>query len=195
MARGVRTGPPMPDAPRSPIAALPTAPKDAEPGVVYAVIETPKGSRHKLDFDPALGVFALNKVMPAGQSFPFDFGFVPGTVGGDGDPLDVLVLMDDPTWPGVVVEARLLGVLEAEQTERDGTTERNDRLVAAATVTRHHADLRTLADVSAVTLDEVEEFFRSYNALAGKEVRFLGRGDAERARAVLDEGVRAAGAR
>lgn len=185
----------MPDAPRSPIAALPTAPKDAEPGVVYAVIETPKGSRHKLDFDPALGVFRLNKVMPAGQSFPFDFGFVPGTLGGDGDPLDVLVLMDDPTWPGVVVEVRLLGVLEAEQTERDGRTERNDRLVAAATVTRHHAGLRTLADVSAVTLDEVEEFFRSYNALAGKQVRFLGRGDAERARAALEAGRRAAAKR
>lgn len=178
MARGVRTGSPVPDAPRHPIAALPTAPENAEPGVVYAVIETPKGSRHKLDLKPALGVFVLKKVMPAGHSFPFGFGFVPGTRGGDGDPLDVLVLMDDPTWPGVVVEARLLGVLEAEQTERDGRTQRNDRLVAAATVTRHHADLRTLDDVSATVLDEVEQFFRSYNALAGKEVRFLGRGGA-----------------
>lgn len=182
----------MPDAPRHPTAVLPPAPDNGEPGVVYAVIETPKGSRHKLDWEPALGVFALNKVMPAGHTFPFDFGFVPGTLGGDGDPLDVLVLMDDPTWPGVLVEARLLGVLEAEQTERDGKTERNDRLVAAATVTRHYADLRTLSDVSPVVLDEVEQFFRSYNALAGREVRFLGRGDAERARAVVDEGVRRA---
>ena len=72
-------------------------------GVVHVVVETPRGSAHKLTFDAERGVFVLKKALPAGMVFPFDFGFVPGTRGGDGDPLDVLVLLDGTTPPGVLV--------------------------------------------------------------------------------------------
>ena len=113
---------PMP--PPSP-KGLPT--RSAEPGVTNIVIEVPKGSRNKYVYDDALGLFRLKKILPAGAVFPFDFGFIPSTIGGDGDPLDVLVLMDEPAFPGCLVPARIVGVIEADQTERDGTIHRNDR--------------------------------------------------------------------
>src|ERR687890_1560322 len=93
------------------------------------IIETPKGSRNKYNYDEKLGLFRLGGVLTSGASFPFDFGFVPSTLGGDGDPLDVLVLMDEPAFAGCLVRARLLGVIEAEQTEK-GKTAQNDRLIA-----------------------------------------------------------------
>jgi inorganic pyrophosphatase len=86
------------------------------------VIETPKGSPNKLVFEPRRGAFVLKGVLPAGAVFPFDFGFVPSTRAEDGDPLDVLVLMDAAVFPGCIVPSRLIGVIEAEQTEA-GTTE------------------------------------------------------------------------
>ena len=82
-------------------------------GELNVVVETPKGSRNKYNYDEKLGLFKLGGVLPAGAFFPFDFGFVPATVGGDGDPLDVLVLMDEPAFTGCLVESRLLGVVEA----------------------------------------------------------------------------------
>src|SRR5438105_6732779 len=105
--------------------------------VVHVIIDTPKGSRNKFKYDEELGLFKLSGVLPAGAVFPFDFGFVPATVGGDGDALDVLVLMDEPAFVGCLVEARLVGVIEAEQAE-DGNTMRNDRFIALAIKLRHH---------------------------------------------------------
>jgi inorganic pyrophosphatase len=101
-------------------------------GEIHAIIETPKGSRNKFDFDVRTGLFEPGSAMPAGVEFPFEFGFVPGTVGGDGDPLDLLILMDAPTFVGCVVKSRLIGVIEAKQRMKDGTEERNDRLIAVA---------------------------------------------------------------
>src|SRR5438876_43986 len=101
-------------------------------GELNVVIETPQGSRNKFTFDEELCLFKLGGVLPLGAAFPFDFGFLPDTMGQDGDPLDVLVLMDEPAFPGCLVPARLIGVIEAEQTEK-GKTERNDRLIAVAT--------------------------------------------------------------
>src|SRR5215212_7933289 len=139
------------------------------------VIETPKGSRNKYNYDEKLGLFKLGGVLPSGASFPFDFGFVPSTLGGDGDPLDVLVLMDEPAFAGCLVRTRLLGVIEAEQTERDGETTRNDRLVAVAADSRDHQDIRTLTDLNEHLVDEIEHFFVSYNEIKGKQFRPLGR--------------------
>src|SRR5687767_782444 len=88
-----------------------------ENGFLNVIVETPKGSRNKYNFDFELGLFRLKKVLPAGAVFPFDFGFIPSTCGDDGDPLDVLLLMDEPAFAGCVVEARLLGAMEASQTK------------------------------------------------------------------------------
>src|SRR5687768_1900762 len=114
---------------------------DEDSGTINVIIETPKGSRNKYEYDEKFGLFVLNEVLPAGASFPFDFGFVPSTKGEDGDPLDVLVLMDEAAYPGVLVPARLIGVIEAEQTE-GGKTERNDRLIAVAENSHTHREVR-----------------------------------------------------
>src|SRR5678816_3881477 len=113
---------------------------DAESDELNVLVDTPKGSRNKFKYDEERGLFKLGGVLPVGAVFPFDFGFIPSTVGGDGDPLDVLILMDEPAFPGCLVKAKLIGVIEAEQTEEKKTT-RNDRLIAVAADSRNHSCL------------------------------------------------------
>lgn len=103
---------------------------DQETGALNIVIEAPKGRRTKFKYDEEQGLFKFDKALPDGFAFPFDFGFVPSTIGGDGDPLDVVVLTEEPTFVGCLLPGKVLGILEAEQTS-DGKTERNDRLIAA----------------------------------------------------------------
>src|SRR4051812_36568224 len=110
---------------------------DDEDGIVNVVIETPKGSRNKIAYDPQRKLFELKSVLPTGWAFPFDFGFIPGTRGEDGDPLDVLVLMDEPACTGCLVRSRLIGVIRAKQTERNGDRQRNDRLIAVFAKSRN----------------------------------------------------------
>jgi inorganic pyrophosphatase len=157
---------------------------------VRVVIETSKGSRTKLTFDEKLEVFVVKKVLPEGMTFPFDFGFIPSTLGGDGDPLDVLVLMDEPVATGIVVPSRLVGVIEARQTERDGETEDNDRLLAVASVSNLFRDVKKLAHLPEAMVDQIEHFFVSYNEQAGKRFEPVGRHGPIRARHILDEGMR-----
>ena len=102
--------------------------------------------------------------------FPFDFGSIPGTVAEDGDPLDVLVLMDEPVFIGCLVETRLLGVIEAEQTEA-GETERNDRLIAVAAESHTNATLKSLKKLDSKLIGEIEHFFVSYNDARGKKFK------------------------
>lgn len=153
------------------------------------IIDTPKGSRNKFKYDEKRGLFELGGVLPAGAVFPFDFGFVPSTLGGDGDPLDVLLLMDEPAFAGCLVKARLIGVLEAEQTE-DGKTARNDRLIAVAAKSRAHQEVRSINAIARNLVDEIEHFFVSYNEMKGKDFKPLGRFGPERARKLVDEGLK-----
>ncbi|MCA1634565.1 MAG: inorganic diphosphatase [Acidobacteria bacterium] len=153
------------------------------------IIETPKGSRNKYDYDEETGLFKLGGVLPSGAVFPFDFGFVPSTVGGDGDPLDVLVLMDEPAFTGCLVRVRALGVIEAEQTERDGLTTRNDRLVGVASESRLLRKVKSLDGLDENLLDEIEHFFISYNVIKGKEFKPLGRFGRARALRLVEQGM------
>jgi len=132
------------------------------------VIETAKGSPNKCAYDARLGGFVLKGVLPAGAVFPYDFGFIPSTLGEDGDPLDVLVLMDAPAFAGCIVPSRLIGAIQAEQTE-DGKTRRNDRLLAVAAHSITHKSLREIDDINKDLLGQIEHFFVSYNAAKGKE--------------------------
>jgi inorganic pyrophosphatase len=170
----------------------PTAPGNLKPFVadssdLHIIIETPKGSRNKFNYDEELGLFKLGGVLPAGAVFPFDFGFVPATLGGDGDPLDVLLLMDEPAFVGCLVEARLIGVIEAEQTE-DGETTRNDRLIAVASESRTHKHVRSLSSLNETVVDEIEHFFVSYNEIKKKVFKPLGRFGPQRALKLVAEG-------
>jgi inorganic pyrophosphatase len=154
-------------------------------GNLHVLIDTPKGSRNKYKWDEAFGVFTLAGVLTVGAVFPYDFGDIPSTKGEDGDPLDVLVLMDEPAFVGCLVVARLLGALEAEQVE-DGKTVRNDRLVAVAVKAPTWEGVASLADLSPVLLHQIEHFFVSYNAARGRRFTVRGRRDADEARAIVE---------
>ena len=141
-------------------------------GVVMAVIETPGGSRNKFKYDEDLGFYSLSGVLPEGMVFPHAFGFVPRTKAEDGDPEDILIIMDEPTFTGCVVPSRLIGVMEAEQTE-DGKTERNDRLIAVPDQSRDYSDVKSLNDLNSNMLKEIEQFFITYNKEKGKKFKVL----------------------
>lgn len=153
------------------------------------IIEVPRGRRNKYKYDEERGLFELGGVLPVGAVFPFDFGFVPGTLGEDGDPLDVLVLLDEHCFPGCLVPARLLGAIKAEQTE-EGKTERNDRLIAASAVGLGYKDVLNLHDLPVRLVEEIEHFFVSYNQQRGKTFRPRGRLDAAEAERLVREGAK-----
>jgi inorganic pyrophosphatase len=118
------------------------------------------------------------------MAFPLDFGFVPGTHAEDGDPLDVLILADEGCAIGSLVTVRLLGVIEAEQTE-DGKTARNDRLIAKIAQSHAYRDVETLAQLGEGFVEDLRRFFVTYNDLKGKRFRVLATSDAARAAEIV----------
>jgi len=140
---------------------------------VYAVIETPRGSTCKLDFDPELRVFTLAKPLMAGLAYPYDWGFIPSTKAEDDDPLDVLVIHDAKTYPGVVLRCRPVGILEIEQRKK-GKRERNDRIFAVPDRSPLETNLKDIRHLPSRAREELEQFFRATNALEDKEIDFLG---------------------
>lgn len=142
---------------------------------INIIIESPKGSNHKYDYEPETGRFKLKKVLPAGMVFPFDFGFIPDTRGGDGDPLDVMVISEITAYPGVSMDCRIIGALKVEQTERDGETMRNDRLLAVPVMSQLFADVNSILHLPDAILNQVEHFFKNYNEQAGKKFEVLAR--------------------
>ena len=149
-------------------------PFDRKSGSLNVVIDTPKGCRNKYAFDFDINAYKLKTVLPKGAVFPFDFGSIPGTVAEDGDPLDVLVLMDEAAFVGCLIQARLLGVIEAEQTEK-GKTERNDRLIGVAAKSHTHGLLKSLQELDSNLIGEIEHFFVSYNEARGKKFKPIAR--------------------
>jgi inorganic pyrophosphatase len=158
---------------------------------VTVVIETPKGSRNKYAFNPALGVFELKRVLPAGMGFPYDFGFVPSTLADDGDPLDVLVLMDEPAFAGCVLTCRLVGIVEGEQIEKK-RKERNDRIVAIEQDNHSFASVKVIRDLGKPFVRELEQFFVNYHELSGQTYRILGAHGPRAARAAVKDAIRLA---
>src|ERR1700731_2053878 len=140
---------------------------------VQVIIETPKGSRNKYAWDQDQQIFALKKVLPKGMAFPHDFGFIPSTEGEDGDPIDVLVLMDQPVFTGCLVKARLVGGIEGKQTEK-GKSERNDRQLAVAESSHTHSNINSLKDLNKDLLKELEKFLINYHSNDGASFKVLG---------------------
>jgi len=157
---------------------------------VIAVIETPRDTRTKLAYDEKTEAFVVKKVLPEGMSFPFDFGFIPSTLADDGDPLDVLVLMDEAVPTGTVVPLRLIGVIEARQTEADGQRDENDRLVAVASACELFREVKKLADLPETVVKQIEHFFVTYNQEEGRRFKPTGRHGRKRANALLKNGMR-----
>lgn len=158
--------------------------------LIRVVIETPKGSRNKYAFNADEKVFELKKVLPAGMAFPYDFGFIPSTVAEDGDPVDVLVLMDEPAFAGCILKCRVIGIIEGEQGTEKGT-ERNDRVVAIEKDNHSFADIKQIDDLGKHFLRELEQFFVNYHELSGEKYRLLGaKGPAKAGKRIEDGRVR-----
>jgi len=157
--------------------------------LLRVVIETPKGSRNKFAFDSDDHIFELKKVLPAGMTFPYDFGFVPSTTADDGDPIDVLVLMDEPAFAGCVLSCRPIGVIEGEQGNKKDR-ERNDRIIAVEKDAHSWADISTIDDLGKEFCRELEEFFVNYHKLSGEKYRVLGVRGPDRARKLVKSGMR-----
>ena len=132
---------------------------------VDCIIETPRGSRNKYSYDHERKLFKLGKVLPAGMSFPYDFGYIPETKGADGDSLDVIVLMDEAAFAGCLVRARIIGVFEAEQ-EEEGKKMRNDRFIAVAETSYTYSDWNDISDMSDKLVEELAKFIVNYQELA-----------------------------
>ena len=163
---------------------------DDEALTVRAIVETPPGRRIKFDYDPESGLFALHDVLPAGMAFPMAFGFVPDTLGEDGDPLDIIILADEDLPIGCLATVKLLGVIEACQTEHDGQENRNDRLIGRILKTRIYADVHDLECLGRAMVGELTRFFETYNSLKGKHFRVSAISDPARACALIAQATR-----
>lgn len=150
------------------------------------IIETPKGGTEKYNYDPEFKAFRFKKILPAGMSFPYDFGFVPGTSGEDGDPLDALVISEFTGFTGCVIECIIVGAILAEQTE-DGKTMRNDRLLCVPAMSILYKDVKKVADLPQGLLEELKYFFITYNVAQGKEFNILEIADSHKAYKLLME--------
>jgi inorganic pyrophosphatase len=152
------------------------------------IVETPKGSRVKYSYQPKTGLFILSKALPAGMMFPFNFGFIPNTLGGDGDPLDILILNEEPLFPGCLLKVRPIAVIQASQTE-DGRMVRNDRIIGEALGKETPPEWEGLELTRRVLL-QIEFFFTAYNKLYGKKFKVLGTGGARKAGQIIRRAIK-----
>ncbi|MEI9943322.1 MAG: inorganic diphosphatase [Chitinophagaceae bacterium] len=148
------------------------------------IIETPKGSREKFKYDEEHRLFRLHKTLPAGLVFIFDFGFIPGTKGEDGDPIDIMVLSEFTSFPGCVMDCRIIGCIQAEQSEGDKMI-RNDRFLGVPEQSAVFENVISIEDTPPTLIMEMEDFLSTYMQKEGKDFRLLGKLDAADAFSLL----------
>jgi inorganic pyrophosphatase len=139
--------------------------------------------------DEQTGRIKLSKVMPEGMVFPYDFGFFPGARAQDGNPLDILLLSDEATFPGCQIDCRLLGVLLARQRDKEGKENRNDRIIAVAEASVVYSEVTALADLSPTMLTQIEQFFVNYQKVREIEITVLGRDGQQAAKNLLERAL------
>src|SRR4030095_12099157 len=135
---------------------------------INIIVETPKDSRNKYAYDPKEKAFKLKKVLPEGMSFPYNCGYIPGTKAADGDPLDILILMDEPAFPGCIVEIRLIGIIEAKEKEKGEKSVSNPRIIGVAEESQLYKKISSLKELDKDLIKEIDNFFISYNKVRGK---------------------------
>jgi inorganic pyrophosphatase len=155
-------------------------------GLINVLIEIPAGSKNKYEFDKDMQAFALDRVLYSSVQYPYDYGFVPNTLADDGDPLDGMVIMDQPTFPGCVIAARPIGMLEMV----DGG-DRDEKILCVPDKDPRYANVKSLKDIQQHRLDEIAEFFQSYKNLEKKEVKILGWQDVDKVMPLVEECVKA----
>lgn len=154
------------------------------------VIEVPKGTQNKYEYDPRTGRLVLNRVLYSPVYYPGEYGFIPETLAEDGDPLDVLAISSVATFPGCAVPVRVLGALDMEDDKGPDT-----KILGVVAVDPRLEQMATLADVPHHFLREVEHFFRVYKELEGKPCIIRGWQDADRAWQLIEEARRRFAAR
>jgi inorganic pyrophosphatase len=154
------------------------------PEIVTAIIEIPAHGRNKYELDKELGVFKLDRVLHSAVHYPGDYGFIPRTLGDDGDPLDVIVLMSEPVFTGCLVEVRPVGVFE--MTDRG---ERDEKIIAVPTTDPFAGSIQDLSDIRPHALREIEHFFQVYKDLEGTRIESHGFQDAEAAKRFIVQAI------
>jgi inorganic pyrophosphatase len=165
------------------LALIPAQPK---PGLINVLIEIPARSKNKYEFDKDMNAFALDRVLFSSVQYPYDYGFVPNTLADDGDPLDGMVLMDQPTFPGCVIAARPIGMLEMI----DGG-DRDEKILCVPDADPRYRNVTSLKDVASHRLDEIAEFFKTYKNLEKKVTQILGWQDVDQVKPLVEKCIQA----
>lgn len=155
-------------------------------GIVNVLIEIPAGSKNKYEFDKDMQAMALDRVLFASVQYPYDYGFIPNTLADDGDPLDGMVLMDQPTFPGCVIAARPIGMLEMI----DGG-DRDEKVLCIPAEDPRYNEVTSLKDIAPHRLEEIAEFFRTYKNLEKKVTEILGWQDVDKVNPLVKECIEA----
>ncbi len=165
------------------LSKIPARPKE---GLINVLVEIPGRSHNKFEFDKDLGIFALDRVLYAAVYYPGDYGFVPKTLADDGDPLDGLVLMDEPTFTGCLIAARPIGVLGMID-----SGEGDEKILCVPVKDPRYAGVKDLSDIAQHRLDEIAEFFATYKRLEKKVTEITGWQGVEVAQRLVDQSIAA----
>lgn len=161
-------------------------PAQPQPGLINVLIEIAAGSKNKYEFDKDMNAFALDRVLYSSVQYPYDYGFIPNTLGDDGDPLDGMVIMDEPTFPGCVIAARPIGFLEMI----DGG-EGDEKILCVPDQDPRFEHVTSLSNIAQHRLDEISEFFLTYKNLQKKKVEIRGWHDVDKVKALVERGIAA----
>jgi inorganic pyrophosphatase len=165
------------------LALIPAQPK---PGIINVLIEIPGGSKNKYEFDKDMNAFALDRVLFASVKYPYDYGFVPNTLADDGDPLDGMVMMDEPTFAGCVIAARPIGMLLMI----DGG-DRDEKILCVPAEDPRYNEVKSIKDIAPHRLEEIAEFFRTYKNLEKKVTEIQGWKDVDAVNPLVEECIKA----
>lgn len=165
------------------LSRIPAQPKA---GIINVLIEIPGGCKNKYEFDKDMNAFILDRVLFSSVKYPYDYGFVPNTLADDGDPLDGMVMMDEPTFAGCVIASRPICMLEMI----DGG-DRDEKILCVPAEDPRYDHVKSMKDVAPHILDEIAEFFRSYKNLEKKETNILGWKDIDQVAPLVEECVKA----
>lgn len=166
------------------LSLIPAQPKS---GLVNVLIEIPAGSKNKYEFDKDLNAFALDRVLYSSVAYPYDYGFIPNTLADDGDPLDGMVIIDQPTFPGCVIPAKPIGMLEMID-----SGDRDEKIICVPAKDPRYAQVTSLKDIAGHRLEEIAEFFRSYKNLEKKFTEILGWKDVDAVNSLVETCIKAA---
>jgi len=165
------------------LSLIPAQPK---PGIINVLIEIPGGSKNKYEFDKDMNAFALDRVLFASVKYPYDYGFVPNTLADDGDPLDGMVMMDEPTFAGCVIAARPIGMLLMI----DGG-DRDEKILCVPAEDPRYNEVKSIKDIAPHRLEEIAEFFRTYKNLEKKVTEIQGWKDVDAVNPLVEECIKA----